>query len=128
MLVNILGITDDAKCYELVRHLRWPDGVRCPHCDSPHVLKQGRDDTEPQRQRYECQPCGRRFDYLTDTIFAATVNIVSDTQEAGSRRKQEPGAGDLLAPKLPAPANGDLGERDMSGGVAQGECEGMCGM
>ena len=34
MLVNILGITDDAKCYEMVRHLRWPDGVRCPHCDS----------------------------------------------------------------------------------------------
>ncbi len=24
MLVNILGITDDAKCYELVRHLRCP--------------------------------------------------------------------------------------------------------
>ena len=34
MLVNILGIIDDAKCYEMVRHLRWPDGVRCPHCDS----------------------------------------------------------------------------------------------
>jgi transposase-like protein len=70
MLVNILGITDDAKCYEMVRHLRWPDGVRCPHCDSAHIVKQGRDDTEPQRQRYECRACGRRFDDLTDTIFA----------------------------------------------------------
>jgi transposase-like protein len=70
MLVNILGITDDAKCYEMVRHLRWPDGVRCPHCDSDTVVKQGRDETEPQRQRYECRSCGRRFDDLTDTIFA----------------------------------------------------------
>src|SRR5262249_42381515 len=70
MLVNILGITDDAKCYELVRHLRWPDGVHCPHCDSDRVVKQGRDDTEPHRQRYECRGCGRRFDDLTDTIFA----------------------------------------------------------
>ena len=70
MLVNILGITDDAKCYEMVRHLRWPDGVRCPHCDSDQVVKQGRDETEPQRQRYECRACGRRFDDLTDTIFA----------------------------------------------------------
>jgi hypothetical protein len=28
MLVNILGITDDAKCYDMVRQLRWPYGVR----------------------------------------------------------------------------------------------------
>jgi transposase-like protein len=70
MLVNILGIIDDAKCYEIVRHLRWPDGVRCPRCDSDQVVKQGRDETEPLRQRYECRSCGRRFDDLTDTIFA----------------------------------------------------------
>jgi len=70
MLVNILGITDDAKCYEMVRQLRWPAGVHRPHCDSAQVVKQGRDDTEPQRPRYECRACGRRFDDLTDTIFA----------------------------------------------------------
>jgi hypothetical protein len=45
MLVNILGMTDDAKCYEMVRRLRWPDGVHCPHCDSVQVVKQGRDET-----------------------------------------------------------------------------------
>ena len=45
-------------------------GVRCPDCESAHVVKQGRDDTEPQRQRYECRACRRRFDDLTDTIFA----------------------------------------------------------
>jgi len=70
MLVNILGITDDAKCYEMVRQLRWPEGVRCPRCDSAQVVKQGRDDTELHRQRYECRSCDRRFDDLTDTIFA----------------------------------------------------------
>ena len=70
MLVNILGITDDAKCYEMVRHLRWPGGVRCPHCDSDHLVKQGRDETQPARQRYECRACRRRFDDLTGTIFA----------------------------------------------------------
>jgi hypothetical protein len=52
LLVNILGITDDAKCYEMVRRLRWPAGVRCPHCDTARVVKQGRDETEPARQRY----------------------------------------------------------------------------
>jgi transposase-like protein len=70
MLVNILGITDDAKCYDMVRRLRWPDGVRCPHCDSSQVVKQGRDDTQPQRQRYQCRICHRRFDDLSETIFA----------------------------------------------------------
>lgn len=70
MLINILGITDDAKCYEMVRRLRWPEGLRCPDCDAAHVVKQGRDDTEPQRQRYECRSCARRFDDLTDPIFA----------------------------------------------------------
>ena len=30
----------------------------------------GRDDTEPHRQRYEWQGCHQRFDDLTDTIFA----------------------------------------------------------
>ena len=70
MIVNILGIVDDAECYEVVRSLRWPDGVRCPHCDSAHVVKQGRDETQPDRRRYECRACGRRFGDLTDTIFA----------------------------------------------------------
>jgi transposase-like protein len=70
MLVNILGIIDDAKCYEVVRGLRWPDGVRCPDCESDQIVKQGRDDTEPHRQRYQCRACRRRSDDLTDTIFA----------------------------------------------------------
>jgi transposase-like protein len=70
MVINILGIVDDAKCYEVVRQLRWPDGVRCPHCDGAHVVKQGRDETQPDRRRYECRSCGRRFDDLTDTVLA----------------------------------------------------------
>jgi hypothetical protein len=38
-MLNIQAIIDDAKGYEVVRSLRWPDGARCPHCDSGHVLK-----------------------------------------------------------------------------------------
>jgi transposase-like protein len=50
--------------------MRWPDGVRCPECGSVEVTKDGRDDTQPQRQRYQCQGCRKRFDDLTGTIFA----------------------------------------------------------
>src|SRR6202163_1962579 len=60
-MVNIQDLFDDAKCYQTIRDMRWPDGVTCPHCSSASVIKNGRDDTEPHRQRY---------DDLTDTIFA----------------------------------------------------------
>jgi transposase-like protein len=68
--VNIKNLIDDAQCYQTVRELRWPDRAQCPSCDSSHVIKRGFDDTEPDRQRYECHSCNKRFDDLTDTIFA----------------------------------------------------------
>src|SRR3954468_8170242 len=69
-MVNIQDLFDDAKCYQTIRDMRWPDGVTCPRCSSAAVNKDGRDDTEPHRRRYECRGCRRRFDDLTDTIFA----------------------------------------------------------
>ena len=68
-ILNIRAIIDDAKCFQTVRELRWPEGVRCAHCDSDTVVKHGRDETQPERQRYHCHSCNRYFDDLTDTIF-----------------------------------------------------------
>ena len=70
VMIDIQSLIDDAKCFETVRTLRWPDGVCCPSCHSFAVTKQGHDNTQPARQRYLCQSCERRFDDLTDTIFA----------------------------------------------------------
>ena len=70
MQVNIKNLIDDVRCYQTIRELRWPDGIVCPSCESKQVIKRGFDDTEPARQRYECHDCHRRFDDLTDTIFA----------------------------------------------------------
>ncbi len=69
-MVNIQDLFDDAKCFDTIRDMRWPDGVTCPKCSSDSVIKNGRDDTQPLRQRYECRGCRQRFDDLTDTIFA----------------------------------------------------------
>ena len=60
---------DDAKCFEMVRQIRWPQGVTCPDCASSEIAKRGRDDTQPERQRYRCKRCRRHFDDLTDTIL-----------------------------------------------------------
>src|SRR3954464_3772039 len=68
-LVNLSSLIEDAKCYELVRQHRWPDGVRCPRCGSASAARHGRDDTQPPRQRYPCTACGARFDALTGTVL-----------------------------------------------------------
>src|SRR3978361_2124697 len=69
-LVNLSGLMDDAKCFALVRQHRWPEGVRCPECDTATVIRDGCDDSQPHRQRYRCKECARRFDDLTGTVLA----------------------------------------------------------
>ena len=69
-LINLSSLIDDAKCFELVRQHRWPEGVRCPGCGSDAVIRNGCDDTQPHRQRYRCKACAGRFDDLTGTVLA----------------------------------------------------------
>jgi len=69
-LVNLSALMDDAKCFALVRQHRWPEGVRCPGCDSAVVIRDGCDDTQRDRQRYRCKACAGRFDDLTGTVLA----------------------------------------------------------
>lgn len=69
-LVNLSALLDEAKCFDLVRQHRWPQGARCPGCDGAAVVRNGHDETQPHRQRYLCKTCKRRFDDLTDTVLA----------------------------------------------------------
>lgn len=69
-MLNILNLIDDAKCYEMARELRWPDGVRCAHCNHFRVTKRGFHNKSKHRQRYECKSCEKQFDDLTHTVFA----------------------------------------------------------
>ena len=69
-MLTIQNLIDDAKCYQTVRELRWPTGVICTKCASAEVIKQGREHTQPFRQKYLCQQCSRHFDDLTEAIFA----------------------------------------------------------
>src|SRR5207245_4170291 len=69
-MVNLSGLLDEARCFELVRQHRWPDGVRCPDCDSAVVIRNGHDEGQRHRQRYLCKACHGRFDDLTGTVLA----------------------------------------------------------
>lgn len=69
-MINLLNLIDSNKCFELVRLMRWGETVTCPKCSCTHIIKQGFDETQPERQRYKCQHCQFRFDDLTGTIEA----------------------------------------------------------
>lgn len=69
-LVNLSALLDEAKCFALVRQHRWPEGVRCPGCDSAAVIRNGHDEGQPHRQRYLCKACSGRFDDLTASVLA----------------------------------------------------------
>jgi hypothetical protein len=51
-LIKLTNLLDEAKCYEVIRQLRWPDGVVCLHCRGTGVVRNGHDDRERDRQRY----------------------------------------------------------------------------
>ena len=70
MELKIHSLIDNAKCFDVLRHLRWPNEVKCPHCKSNYIIKRGKDEEQEYRQRYECKGCYRRFDDLTGTVFA----------------------------------------------------------
>jgi transposase-like protein len=94
-LINLASLIDDAKCYDLIRQHRWPDGVRCPGetsltrvlarprfhlakpdgmarrgCSGQAAIHDGHDEKQRHRQRYRCKNCGGRFDDLTGTVLA----------------------------------------------------------
>jgi transposase-like protein len=69
-MINLQNLLDDAKCYDELRQLRWPEGVLCPHCEASLITKQGHDTTQPARQKYRCGACLRYFDDLTGTVLA----------------------------------------------------------
>jgi transposase-like protein len=76
-LIKLTNLLDEAKCYEVIRQLRWPNGVVCLHCSGRGVVRNGHDDRASSRQRYLCNTCKCRFDDLTGTVLAGHHQPVS---------------------------------------------------
>ena len=64
-IVNIQQLIDEAGCYQVVRNLRWPNGIiTCTRCDPENVIKHGYHNMEPERRRRY-----HYFDDLSCTVF-----------------------------------------------------------
>jgi len=70
--IQLHKILNVSLCWDIVREVRWEEGVSCPACQSKEVVKNGSDKTYPDKQHYYCKSCKKYFDDLTDTIFSGS--------------------------------------------------------
>ena len=68
-LVQILRMfPDDAIAEAWFVKTRWPNGVRCPHCDSDNIQSGASHPTMP----FRCRKCRKRFSVKTGTVMQAS--------------------------------------------------------
>lgn len=58
--------SDDARCRELLKRLRWPMGIECPRCKSTTISNIN------TQKKHECADCRYQFSVLSNTIFHDT--------------------------------------------------------
>src|SRR5206468_7843811 len=51
------------RCREYLEHLRWPEGVECPTCESKSVSR------IKTRKQFDCNSCRNRFSVTAQTVF-----------------------------------------------------------
>ena len=76
-MFRIHNLIDENKCYQIIRQIRWPYGVHCPHCTSNKINKRGKNHRQPGCCRYTCKKCGKQFDDLTRTVFMGRHQPIS---------------------------------------------------
>ena len=54
---------DQNSAISFLENARWPDGVKCAHCDS------GDTTPIPSRQRHQCNECRKQFSVRTNSVF-----------------------------------------------------------
>ena len=60
-------LVDELKAGDLIRDLRWPDGVRCAHCEHETVYELKAPNAK--RRQWKCKDCRRKFSVTTKSIF-----------------------------------------------------------
>jgi transposase-like protein len=63
-LVNLIErFGSEDRCHAYLEQLRWPDGVRCPRCDSDKISR------IQKRRQFDCDSCRYQFSVRVNTIF-----------------------------------------------------------
>ena len=63
-LMHLMSDFDtDKECRDRLEHLRWPDGIQCPRCDSNKISR------ILKRRQFDCDSCRHHFSATAGTIF-----------------------------------------------------------
>ncbi|MDQ3619357.1 MAG: IS1595 family transposase [Actinomycetota bacterium] len=63
-LVNLIErFGSEDRCHAYLEQLRWPDGVRCPRCESDKISR------ITKRRQFDCDSCRYQFSVRVNTIF-----------------------------------------------------------
>jgi len=60
-LIEQFGSED--RCHEYLEGLRWPDGVKCPRCESDKISRIAK------RRQFDCDSCRYQFSVRVGTLF-----------------------------------------------------------
>jgi transposase-like protein len=60
-LIEQFGSED--RCHDYLEALRWPNGIRCPRCDSDKISRLAK------RRQFDCDSCRYQFSVRAGTIF-----------------------------------------------------------
>lgn len=63
LLILARTYNSDAKCRQYLEELSWPDGVKCPRCQSDKISR------IEKRNQYDCDSCRYQFSVTAGTIF-----------------------------------------------------------
>lgn len=64
---------DDKAAEEWFIKTRWPDGVRCPRCDSDNIhTRKAKTATTARRMPFRCRACKKDFSVKTGTLMQAS--------------------------------------------------------
>lgn len=65
--MNLMTLMEECdtqdECRQILEELRWPDGVKCPHCQSDKISR------IRKRFQYDCDSCRYQFSVTAGTIF-----------------------------------------------------------
>ena len=70
--IQLHKILNISICWDILRSIRWENGVICPSCGCSDVVKNGKDTVHKDNQQYHCKECHNYFDDLSDTIFSGS--------------------------------------------------------
>lgn len=57
------------RCVELLRKIRWPEGINCPRCNRKYIIEVGHMRTFSEHKRYYCSGCRYTFSDTSMTVF-----------------------------------------------------------